>query len=95
MNIKVRDFEVLSTDLNKAVAYLRNCRTDVRNDTLFEYIDKAISVGNGYTKMIDGFKEMEQNNVDISRYEVIVNNNCDLAASFISEINRVMRVAQA
>lgn len=95
MNIKVRDFEVLSADLHKAIVYLRNCRTDVRNSTLFEYIDKAISVGNGYTKMIDGFKEMEQNNVDISRYEVIVNNNCDLAVSFIDEINRIKRVAQA
>jgi hypothetical protein len=38
---------------------------------------------------------MEQNNVDISRYEVIVNNNCDLATAFISEINRIKSVAQA
>jgi hypothetical protein len=95
VNIKVRDFEILSTDLNKAISYLRSCRTDVRNSTLFDYIDKAICVGNGYTKMINGFKEMEQNNVDISRYEVIVNNNCDLAKSFISEIDRIKSVAHA
>jgi len=95
VNLNVREFEILNTELNKAIIYLRNCRTDVRNADLFQFLDKAINVGKSYSKMLEGFKELEDNNVDIERYQVVITKNCALAKSFIDEISRVKSIAQA
>lgn len=93
ININVREFEVLDTELNQAIVYLRNCRTDLRNVDLFQYIDQAINLGNNYAKMIDGFKELANNNVDILRYKILIDKNCGLVKGYIAEINRVKAIA--
>lgn len=95
ININVREFELLSSELKSAVVYLRNCRTDVRNSDLFDFIDKAIVIGMNYSKIIEDFIQIEKNNSDLNRYKVVIKNNCDLAKAYIAEINRVKSVAQA
>lgn len=96
MNVKIsREFEILSIELKSAVGYLRSCRTDVRNSELFEFIDKAIAIGTNYTKVMEDFIQIEKNDSDISRYQVVIKNNCEMARNYIAEINRVKRVAQA
>ncbi len=94
-NISVRDFEILSEELKSAVSYLRKCRTDIRNMDLFDFLDNAIVIGNNYYDIIEDFIVFEKNDNDISRYQIVIKNNCQMAKDFISEINKVKSIAQA
>lgn len=93
MSMDFRDFNLLSLQLKESIDFLKGCRINENNKGLFVSLDKAIDIGKGYYKVVDGFKEMQLKNIDVDRFKIIINKNFNQINAYIEEIESIKSIA--
>lgn len=93
MSLEFRDFNLLSLQLKESIDFLKSCRINESNKGLFVSLDKAIDIGKSYLKVVDGFKEMQLKNIDMERFKILINKNCNQISLYIEEIDSIKSIA--
>lgn len=60
---------------------------------MFSHIDKAIDIGKGHYKLVDGLKELQIKNVDLDRFQIMINKSCRSVEAYISEVDKIKSIA--
>lgn len=92
MSLIYSDFDLLSIQLKQSLDFLKSCRINEDNKGLFGHIDKAIVIGKGHSKLVDGFKELQVKN-DLDRFKIMVNKSCSSVEAYICEVDRIKLIA--
>lgn len=93
MSLIYSDFNLLSLQLKQSLDFLKSCRINEENKGLFSHIDKAIDIGKGHYKLVDGLKELQIKNVDLDRFQIMINKSCSSVEAYISEVDKIKSIA--
>ncbi len=94
MSKLVSDFDILSLQLKQSIDFLKSCRINESNKGLFNYLDKAINIGKDHFSVIEGIKKLEEQKIELDRFQILINKSRNSIVAYISEVNQIKSLAK-